>query len=278
MTGHAISATIDVAVGEVRIVATDRADAVVDVRPSDSRRNADVAAAERTRVERGAGRLVVGQARTLASWAPFGAHGSVDVEIELPAGSAVTAEIGKGAIRCSGSLGDCRLKTGMGEIEVEHAAAVRLTTGLGDILVEHATGDADLATASGDVRVGTIGGSAVIKSSRGELRAREIGGTVDVRGAVGDIAIARTHDSVVAKTAKGDIRLGAARRGAIEAMTGVGAIEVAIPEGTAAWLDLVTSGTVHNALEAAGPPAPGEDQVEVRARTGRGDITIRRAA
>ena len=48
--------------------------------------------------------------------------------------------------------------------------------------------------------------------------------------------------------------------------------------GVAAWLDLDTSfGTVHNDLDAADGPAPGEDTVEVRARTAFGDITVRRA-
>ncbi|HEX3874216.1 MAG TPA: hypothetical protein VHW26_08725 [Solirubrobacteraceae bacterium] len=47
----------------------------------------------------------------------------------------------------------------------------------------------------------------------------------------------------------------------------------------AAWLDLDTRcGTVHNSLDAAGPPAAGEDAVEVRARSSFGDITIRRTS
>ena len=39
----------------------------------------------------------------------------------------------------------------------------------------------------------------------------------------------------------------------------------------------VSGGTVRNSLDAAQPPAPGEDAVEVRARSSFGDITIRRA-
>ena len=55
--------------------------------------------------------------------------------------------------------------------------------------------------------------------------------------------------------------------------------DVGIADGTAAWLDLATGhGAVNNALEASGPPVAGEETVEVRVRTGLGDITIRRAA
>ena len=50
-TPEPISATIDVAVGDVRITASDRADTVVEVRPSDASNDEDVKAAEQTRVE-----------------------------------------------------------------------------------------------------------------------------------------------------------------------------------------------------------------------------------
>jgi hypothetical protein len=56
-------------------------------------------------------------------------------------------------------------------------------------------------------------------------------------------------------------------------------VEVGIRDGVAAWLDLDTRfGKVHNDLDAAEQPAPGEETVEVRARTSFGDITVRRAA
>jgi hypothetical protein len=47
---------------------------------------------------------------------------------------------------------------------------------------------------------------------------------------------------------------------------------------SAAWLDLTTRfGNVHNDLDAAERPEPGEDAVEVRARTSYGDITVHRS-
>ena len=47
--------------------------------------------------------------------------------------------------------------------------------------------------------------------------------------------------------------------------------------GIAAWLDLQTGfGKVQNDLGPAEAPAPGEDVVEVKARTAYGDITVRR--
>ena len=68
-------------------------------------------------------------------------------------------------------------------------------------------------------------------------------------------------------------------RGSVVAETATGHIEIAIAGGAAAWLDLHTQyGHVQNALEATERPQLGHDAVEVRARTGFGDITIRREA
>jgi DUF4097 and DUF4098 domain-containing protein YvlB len=150
-------------------------------------------------------------------------------------------------------------------------------TGLGDINLERAGGDAELITASGDVRADEIGGAAVIKNSNGDTHVGEITGELSVKAANGDISVARSHASIVAKTANGDIRVGAAGPGSVVAETAVGGVEIAIPEGTAAWLDLHTGyGRLHNGLDAAQAPESGAHAVEVRARTGYGDITIRR--
>ena len=82
-TPEPISATIDVAVGDVRISAGDRGATVVDVRPSDASNDEDVKAAELTRVEYASGQLLV-KAPKLRSWSIRSGGGSIDVTIELP--------------------------------------------------------------------------------------------------------------------------------------------------------------------------------------------------
>src|SRR5256885_2206151 len=54
-----VSAVIDLVVGDARITASDRGDTVVEIRPSDASHDQDVRAAEQTRVEYAAGRLLV---------------------------------------------------------------------------------------------------------------------------------------------------------------------------------------------------------------------------
>jgi hypothetical protein len=241
-TPQPISVELELSVAEVRIDAGDRAETVVEVRPSDGSKRDDVSAAERTQVEGGPGRVLVRTPRSWRAYNPFGNGGSVNVRVEVPAGSRVSVKSGMGAVRCSGPLAESQIKTGMGDIDVERSDTVRLTTGMGDIDVGQVSGAAELTTGTGDIRAGEISGSVKIKN------------------------------------ANGDVRVAQAVRGSVEARTGFGEIEVGIAHGTAAWLDLSTGwGEVRNGLDRSGPPGPGEESVEVRAHSGYGDITISRA-
>ena len=247
------------------------------IRPSDSAKRADVQAAEQTVVEYAAGRLLIRGSRSAHAWSPFAYHGAVEVDVQLPSASRVAGASTLGAVRCTGALGDCRIKT-TGDIHVERAEAVRLMTAAGDIDLGRAAGEAELTTASGDVHAAAIDGAAVIKSSSGDVRVDEIGGELTVKVATGDIVIERSRAWIAAKTGHGDVRVGAVQRGSVVAATGHGAVEIAVAEGTAAWLDLRTGyGHVRNDLAAADGPEPGADIAEVRVRTGYGDITICRA-
>ena len=276
-TPEAITAVIELVMADVRVVATDRTDTTVEVRPSDGSRRADVQAADQIRVDYSAHRLLVKATGRWRSWSPFGYGGSVDVEIGLPLGSGVNGTTA-GAFRSVGALGDCEIKTSLGEIQIERAAAVTLATSAGDITLEHATGDVHLTTGSGVIRVGEIVGAAVIKNSNGATFVSKVGGELQVKAANGDIAIDDVRGTVAAKTANGDIRVGAPASGSVVAETALGAIEIAIPEGTAAWLDLHTQyGRLCNDLATSGPPGPDDDRLEVRARTSYGDITVRRS-
>ncbi len=277
-TPQPISVVLELRVADVRVAATERADTIVQVRPSDSSRRDDVTAAEHTRVEYADGRLLVKGPRRLREWSPFSDGGAIDVDIELPAGSDLSGQTVAGGFRCTGSLGRCELKSSAGEISLDRAARVKLATA-GDIRLERVTGDAELATATGDVRIGEVDGSAVIKNSNGDTRIGEIGADLRVKAANGDINVDRPHGSVVAKTANGHIRVGSIHRGSLVAETAAGHIEVGIAGGVVAWLDLDTRyGHVHNSLDATEGPGSADEQVEVRARTGFGDITIRREA
>jgi hypothetical protein len=272
-----ISVNIEIGVGEIRMVAGDRTDTLVEVRPADPSKKGDVAAAEQTCVDYSDGALRV-KSHTGRRHHSFrrGAD-AIDVLIELPAGSTINSEAGMGTLHATGRFGDFRHKSGAGDVHIVEAADVSLKTAAGDITIGRTTG-CDVATASGAVRLGTIDGRAVVKNSNGDTEIGDITGDLRVSAANGKVSVDRAQSTVVVKTANGDIRLGEVVRGAVVAGTAYGRIEVGIRDGVAAWLDLNTAfGKVRSDLDAADRPAPGEDTVELKARTAYGDITIRRA-
>lgn len=271
-----IAATIDVVVGDVRVNAGDRSTIHVDVTPTDASNGEDVTAAEQTRVEYANEQLLV-KAPKHRSWRPRSPGGSIDLRIELPAGSSLRGTGQMADFACDGSLADCRIKTGLGRIVVDEVGAPNLRTGIGDITVERASGHADINVGSGDVRVAELGAGAVIKNSNGDTWVGAAEGDLRINAANGGIAVDRAEATVVAKSSNGDVRLGSAARGSVVLETGLGDVEVGIPEGTAAWLDVrASAGQVQNDLDAATAPEPGADTVEVRARTSVGTILVRR--
>jgi DUF4097 and DUF4098 domain-containing protein YvlB len=260
-TPSPISLNLDLGVGDVRIVASDRADTVVDVEPSDPTRSSDVTASQKTSVEYANGVL---QIKAPKGWKRFSFRGggeSIDVQIEVPTGSRLNGEAGLAGLRCSGTLGESRYKTGGG-----------------DITIEGVSGATELTTSTGAVRLERAGGSTVIKNGNGDTWIGEVVGDLQVKAANGKIAVDQAGAAVTAKTANGNIHLDEVACGAIVAQTACGNVDVAVRSGVAAWLDLHTGfGHVRNLLDASDHPGPSEDTVEVRARSSFGDITIRRA-
>lgn len=276
-TPEPISVSVDLGVGDVRIVASDRADTVVDVRPSDPAKASDITAAEQTRVEYAGGTLLIKTPKGWQKWTSWGGRGSIDVRIDLPAGSQVRGAAGVATLRCTGRLGECRYRTGVGDILLEEAGPVELTCGVGEVTVDVAVGRAQI-TSAGAVRIGRIEGPAVVKNHNGDTWIGEVTGEARVHASNGSISIDVARAGIVAKTANGDVRIGEVAGGAVVAQSAFGALEVGVRDGVSAWLDLETKfGAVRNDLDAAERPEPGEDAVEVRAHTSMGDITVHRS-
>ncbi|MEV4942135.1 DUF4097 family beta strand repeat-containing protein [Streptomyces zaomyceticus] len=273
-TPEPLSATVEIEMGRARIIAGKRTDTVVEVAPSDPGDKLDVQAAADTKVTCAGGKLLVKGPKKRSL---FGKIGSVDVTVELPAGSELTGSTGLGELIGEGRFGDCRLTTAAGDIQLDEAAAVRLKTTHGDVVVDRTTGETEIQ-GSGRVRVGRIDGSATVKNLNGETVIGEVGGDLRVNSSNGPISVLRARSSVTAKTASGSIRLDEVVRGRITLDSSAGGLEIGIAEGTAAWLDVrSTAGRVRNELGTADGPGQSEETVEVRGRTSVGDIVIRRA-
>jgi hypothetical protein len=277
-TPEPISVTVELGVGGIRIAASDREDTVIDVSPSDPAKKGDASAAEETQVVFAEGRLLVKSPKGWRRWTPWGGGESVDVQIDLPSGSRVWGNADVAALSCTGRIGDCRYRTGMGDIRLDKAGRVELKTGAGDITVNRVDGTAEVTTGSGAIGIGSIDGTAALRNGNGDTWIGEVGGDARVSAANGTISVDLAHGTVVAKTANGHVRVGEVERGTVVAHSAFGTVEVGVRDGVAAWLDLDTKfGGVQNDLESAEAPGPGEDPVEVHAHTSYGDVRVHRA-
>ncbi|MCW6004429.1 DUF4097 domain-containing protein [Micromonospora sp. CPCC 205371] len=275
-TPEPIAVHIDLPVGDAWITATDRTDTVVEVRPRNASSKADVGAAEQTAVEYSAGKLTI---RAPKSWRRFGpgTGPSVDVRVELPAGSTVHAEAFWAAFRCEGRLGGCRVKTG-GAVRLDQTGPLEVDGSHSDVVVERVSGPARVTASSGSVRLGEVDGTVEINNSSGDCWIGQSTGDVQAKTAHSNITIDRALASVMARSNHGSVRIGEVARGSVNVQTSYGGIEIGVRRGTAAWLEVSSRrGRVHNALESTDGPAQDDDTVEVRASTNWGDILVRRA-
>ena len=126
-TPEPISATVEPVVGNVRVIASDRTDTVVDVRPTDESDASDVKAAEQTRVEFSAGTLTV-RAPKMRPFDFSNKTRSIEVTIELPTGSRIQGSTGLGDLHGTGRLGECRYKSGTGHLQLDHTGELHLHT------------------------------------------------------------------------------------------------------------------------------------------------------
>jgi DUF4097 and DUF4098 domain-containing protein YvlB len=276
-TPQPISFLLELGGAEVRITAGDRTDTVVRVRPSDESDQSDVEAARQVRVDHTNGVLQI-KGPKIRMFDFSRKTRSVDVSVELPNGSQVSAETQMGGFDAVGRLGECRFKTSAGNVRLERTGPLRLDTSAGHVTVAGVAGNAEINTGAGKVRIGEVEGTAVVRNSNGDTEIGSVTGDVRVRAANGDITIGRAAVGVDAKTANGTVRVGEVTRGAVALETAMGDLEVGIAEGTAAWLDVNTGfGHVHNLLEETTRPGASDETVEVRARTSYGEITIRRS-
>ncbi|WP_431914111.1 DUF4097 family beta strand repeat-containing protein [Nonomuraea jabiensis] len=210
-TPAAISAVLDIPAGRVRFVAADRADTTVEVRPTNASKSRDVKAAEQTTVEYAGGVLRI---ETSVTNQYLGPSGSIDVTVELPAGSRVEAKAAAAELRTVGRLGDVAFKGAYSQIKLEETASLRLTVTDGDVEVGRLGGPAEISTARGDIRVAeATGGKVVLRTESGDISiaaAAGVSAALDAGTSYGRITNALKNDGTAeldihATTSSGDI-------------------------------------------------------------------------
>jgi len=206
-----VSAVLDIPAGVLRVIAADRTDATVDVRPANPSKARDAKAAERVTVafEDGLLRVELPTEHSL-----LGPSGSVEVTVQVPAGSRVEAKGAALDVRGVGRLGDVTIDAAQGPVKLDEAADVRLAVQAGDVTVGRLTGSGELSTAKGDLRVDeATRGTLVLTTQAGNVTvgvAAGVSASLDAGTSYGRVsnALRSTGDAelaIRATTALGDI-------------------------------------------------------------------------
>ncbi|WP_395573985.1 DUF4097 family beta strand repeat-containing protein [Streptomyces sp. BK79] len=273
-TPEPISVTAYVYAGSLQFTAGERGDTVVEVRPRDPKKDLDVRTADQTEVALSGGTLTV----TTPKANLLGRGGTVDVTVELPAGSHTDVTTAAARVIGEGRLGEVRVTSLAGDVRLGTTGPLYLKASHGSVTVDRVEGAAEIVSSTGNVRVGLVDGPAVLKNSHGTTVVGAVTGELRVNGANGAVEIARAEASVTGTTTNGLLRVAEVARGTVRLDSSNGSIEVGVREGTAAWLDVRSQrGHVRNALAASEAPERAEETVKVHARTNWGNIDVLRA-
>ncbi|WP_017591629.1 DUF4097 family beta strand repeat-containing protein [Nocardiopsis potens] len=169
-----ISAVLDIPAGRIQVIAADRTDTIVEVRPADPARRRDTAAAEQTETDYRDGVLRI-QAPA-AKNRLTGPSGAVEVTVRVPEGSRVDAKSSCAGFRGVGRLGEVACEGAAAGVKIDEASGVRLTA-FGDVSVGRLTGSSRISTRKGDVRID--------EAASGTLELATMAGDVTVGAAAG---------------------------------------------------------------------------------------------
>jgi hypothetical protein len=184
------------------------------------------------------------------------------ITVSAPDRSRLAARTGAGDVRVSGRAGWVGVRTGSGRASI---AAVE--------------GDADVNTGSGDVELGPVSGRARLRTGSGSVSVAATGGATEVRTGSGDVRLGEVAGDLQLRTGSGDVEIADARRGSFDLTTGSGGLRIKVHPGVAAELDVSTgSGRARSELEVTGVAPEQSAAIQVRGRTGSGDVLVARAA
>lgn len=206
----------------------------------------------------------------------FGSDAGLDITVTLPADSEVAAKTGSADADLRGRLGAVVVRTGSGDVEVEEVTAPTiLESGSGRIRLTTAGSDLRVKCGSGDLWVGTLAGAADVVSGSGDVDLGVVRRPVSVKTGSGSLRVGEAHADVQHTTGSGDLEIRSVRSGRVLGKGASGDIRVGVPAGVPVWTDLSTvTGQIRSTVTGAGEPQPGQDHVELRARTVSGDIVL----
>ncbi|MER7204648.1 hypothetical protein CG723_41990 [Streptomyces sp. CB01635] len=209
-----VLAVLDIPAGRIQFIAADRADTTVEVLPADASKSRDVKAAEQVTVAYADGVLRIEAATTKNRI--LGNSGSVEVTVQLPAGSRIEAKAPAAELRGVGRLGDITFEGAQGSIKIDETASARLTLQAGDVFVGRLNGPSQISTQKGDLNIAeatsgtvelhTLSGDITIGAARGVSASLDAGTTYGrIHNTLQNTNGADVGLNIHATTAHGDI-------------------------------------------------------------------------
>ncbi|MFJ2911388.1 DUF4097 family beta strand repeat-containing protein [Streptomyces sp. NPDC087228] len=207
-----ISAVLDIPAGRIQFIAANRADTTVEVLPANPSKSHDIKAAEQTTVACADGVLRIHTSESTNQL--FGPSGSLEVTVQLPAGSRIEARTAGSELRGVGRLGDVAFEGAYRQIKIDEAESVRLTAVDGDVEVGRLNGPAEISTERGDIRITeAVRGTVVLRTQSGDISvgaAAGVSAALDAGTDYGRISNALKNDGTAeldirATTSHGDI-------------------------------------------------------------------------
>jgi hypothetical protein len=231
--------------------------------------------AEETTVERDDDQVTVTGPRQRGGFLSRGDE-HVDATITVPTDSQLMTRTGSADQHLQGRWRMVKARTGSGDVSIEHVTGPAVVeSGSGEVELDVADGDLRVKSGSGDVAITQAGVSTVVSTGSGDIVLRRSAGSTVVKTGSGDITVVESHGDLDLSTASGDAAIEAQHRGSVKASSASGDVRVGVPSGVPVWTDVTTvSGRIHSDLEGAGQPGPGEDHLEIRARSVSGDVVL----
>ncbi|MGY0021183.1 hypothetical protein [Streptomyces sp. cg35] len=167
-TAAPVAAVVDIPAGRIQVIAADRTDATVEVRPANPGKSRDVKAAEQTEVACADG--VVRIKAPQATNRFLGNSGSVEVTVQVPVGSRIEAKAAAAEFRGVGRLGEVVFEGGYGQVKLDEADRVRLGGLDATITVGRLHAGGEISNQRGDVSVSeAVSGQLILSTQQGDI-------------------------------------------------------------------------------------------------------------
>lgn len=204
-----------------------------------------------------------------------GGGSTAEVVVVMPAHGTVTIKAGSADTSVRGEVAGLWVNTGSGELEVELVnGPTEIQSGSGDLRLGELRGDTRIKSGSGDIVVIRCS-ETVVSTGSGDVDIRKVDGRLAAKTGSGDVQVGEASTDLSLATGSGDLSVELAHKGRYVVKGASGDVRIGIPAGTPVWTDLTTaSGRVHSDLTPVGPPADGQDHLEIRATTASGDINL----